>query len=485
MKSSRQLHAGKQRSTRLVLACLGVVLVAACSVTTPRDGFSDLSSGGGQGVARGVGDGGAAGENGVTAALGAPGAAGPSTGPTADGGSPTVGDTSTGGGNDTGTVGSGAPTGEEGGDAAGRVSGPVVGVAKGTITISAIGGFSGNYGAILTSIYEDGFLVWRDELNAAGGVHGRQVVVKKVDNKDTAEGGVAACKQVQTNGTFLAVSLVGFGGADVSGADCLDRAGIPTLAFNLSSFNPKWRNVFSAGDPGEQARPMASFIKNVLGEKKNVGVIVLNDPVNLSARDALVKELPQEGLTLVRQEVVAPNQGSFVAELNRLRSAGATSVALLVLSGEVLGILRDAKALGYQPKWTGSYWPSDETAVAGRSLFEGIRTLRNYSGSNSPGYARYLAAAQKHGRKGSLTTTTMALYGFGLVTGQVLQNAGPSPTRDTVTTGVEGIVNYNNGVFATVTFGKGVRVARLGMWPLQCCSSDGTWRGIGPARERF
>src|SRR5437868_6888664 len=82
---------------------------------------------------------------------------------------------------------------------------------------------SGNYGAILNTIYDRGFGTWVDDTNAHGGINGRRIVAKKVDNKDTAEGGVAACKEIQNNGSYLAVSIVGFGGADVSAADCLDQ----------------------------------------------------------------------------------------------------------------------------------------------------------------------------------------------------------------------------------------------------------------------
>jgi len=50
---------------------------------------------------------------------------------------------------------------------------------------------------------------WVDDVNAHGGINGRKVIAKKIDNKDTVEGGVAACKTIKTNGSYLAVSIVG------------------------------------------------------------------------------------------------------------------------------------------------------------------------------------------------------------------------------------------------------------------------------------
>lgn len=353
------------------------------------------------------------------------------------------------------------------------------------MTVSAIAGFSGNYGAILSKIFENGFLVWVEDVNASGGIHGRQVVVKKIDNKDTAEGGVAACKQVVESGSYLAVSIVGFGGADVSAADCLNRAGVTVLAFNLSSFSPGWKTVYSAGDAGKQTRPMASFIKNVLGERDKVGIIWTRDPLNGATRGALVDELPKHGLKVVREEGVSSGQGAFVAELNRIRASGATTVALLVNTAEVLGILRDAKAIGFAPKWTGNYWPTDENTAGARQLFEGIKVVRNYASTNSPAFPQYRAKAEKYGRRDVVNSTTMALYGMGLTTGRVIENAGPQPTQGSAGAAIEKLVNYDNQMIMTLNFGPGVKIADVGMWPIQCCNSDGTWRGIGPAKSSF
>src|SRR5205807_410818 len=174
---------------------------------------------------------------------GAPGAGG-GAGPGSDAAGPGVG-----GGAGAGTVGAataggagGAPgaaagvrtgsggSGRTGGPAAGAGASPsgggapAVGVTKDAITISAIAGFSGNYGAILTEIYDNGFGTWLDDVNAHGGIHARKVVVKKVVNHDTVERRVSTCKVIQNNGTYLTVSIVGFRDADVRAVDCLEPA---------------------------------------------------------------------------------------------------------------------------------------------------------------------------------------------------------------------------------------------------------------------
>src|SRR5207302_11340715 len=132
--------------------------------------------------------------------------------------------------------------------------------------VSVMAGLRGTYGALFKSITEGGYGLWADEVNAHGGIFGRKVVVKEVDNADTAEGGVAACKEIQGNGSFLAVNLAGLGGADMSSSDCLDRAGIPLFGQNLAGYRSTWHHVVSMNDDAKQAAPLASFIKNVIGD---------------------------------------------------------------------------------------------------------------------------------------------------------------------------------------------------------------------------
>jgi branched-chain amino acid transport system substrate-binding protein len=363
---------------------------------------------------------------------------------------------------------------------------PPIGVTKDKLTISAIAGFTGQYGPLLSTIYDEGFQTWIDDVNASGGIFGRTVVAKKVDNKDTVDGGVTACKAIQSNGSYLAVSIVGFGGADTSAASCLDRAGITTLALNLSGWSNSWSHVFSAGDAGKQTRPMATYIRNVIGEHGKIGVFHTNDVLNNGARAALVDEMRHLGMNVVHEETVQPGQSSYAAEITNMRNSKATTVALIVNTNEVLGILRDAKAIGYAPRWTGNYWPIDETSEAANVEFQGIKAIRNYSGTNTAAFKDYAAKARKyHHDQVPPNSTEEALYGIGLLVGQVLKNASATPTKEGLTAAIESVVDYNNGITMALSFGKGVRIADVAMWPIQCCNPDNTWKSIGDAKQQF
>ena len=439
------------------------ILGAGCSVSTPRDGFSVTAGTTPQAAASAETEEpvGAAPTTAVTTSSSttAPGAA------AADASAPAA-----------------RPTGAATATAA-PPRGSTTGLAPNSITISVLAGYSGSYGGLMKLI-TDGYNLWADEVNAKGGINGRKVVLKTVDNHDTAEGGVAACKEVQGNGSFLAISLAGLGGADMSSSDCLDRAGIPLFGQNLSGYRSSWRHVISMNDDAKQAAPLASFIKHAIGDGAGkVGMIIVNDPIHLAARNQVGGDLDRLHIARVRDEIVAVNQGSFVAELSRLRSAGATTVAMLT-GNEAIGIVRDAKAIGYAPHFTGVLWTLDEFSQAAGAVWSGIKAIRVWPTTDSKAYADYSAKAHQYKRDALVNTTVMAVYGSGLLLGQILHQAGPGITRESFVTTAEGIVNYDNGIIA-LSFGPGKRVADIKAYPHVCCNRDNTWKGAGPPAREF
>lgn len=464
-----------------IVQCFGcgflAALIAACSVSTPRDGFTAGGAAQARRGATGAADP-SAGQGGGTGSDGTPIAAASASADSSGGQGAVSGPELRGPATGRGPLSSSHPAG------AVSQAHSTGGASTGSLTISVLAGYTGAYGGLMKLIADNGFGLWVDEANATGGVDGRRLVVKEVDNHDTAEGGVAACKEVQGNGSFMAISLAGLGGADVSSTDCLDQAGIPMFGLNLSGYRSTWKDVVSMNDDAKQAAPLASFIKDVIGDGSGkVGMIVVNDPIHLAARAQVNADLARLHITHVHDEIVAAGQGSFVAELSRLRSAGATTVAIIT-GNEAIGIVRDAKAIGYSPHLTGVLWTLDEFSQAAGDLWAGIKAIRVWPTTDSPAYQAYAAKAQKYGHTTLVNTTVMATYGSGLVLSEILRRVGPNLARAAVAPAAEGVVNYDNGIVG-LSFGPGKRVSDIKAFPLICCNPDNTWRGIGQSAVEF
>lgn len=489
------------RRVRAVVAAVGLAtLASACAVQTPRDGLAANSQVGAVGQPGAVTlpngevivpgsdmpveaavDGTGPGVDGTLpdgTTPGAPGAENEAAAAGSEGSAPSAG----------GAGGAGPAAGPSQGPAPGGGSGngaggSTQGVTKSTITVAAIAGFTGSIGPIVEGFYE-GYETWAKDVNDRGGINGRKVILKKVDHKDTPEGGVAACKSIlDDKDTLFAVILLGPNGSDTSAAGCLDAGGTPVIGIAMSSFRDSWKNVHTLMDMHHQMMAAPTFMKNKLrrGGTK-IGVIHGRTTTTMTGKKPFEAEMKRLGMPIIRTEVVADGQSNMVSEMTRMRDAGVETL-LLNLGTEVFAALRDARAIGYRPTFVGVNWTIDELSAGGRDLMEGIEGLRVFAGTNTPAYATFREKHQRYGGK-VFTSTTAAVYGYGLFTEKILRNAGPNPTQEGLTPAIESITDYNNG-YQALSFGKGVKRSQTLQWPIKCCQDDTSWLSTGPPRVRF
>lgn len=448
----------------VALLVVGLVL-SACSVTTPRreegvlradgrtaadgmvvteDGVVVESSSAEGGGGSGPSGGGAAGR------AAASGSAAGSTGKTAAGGA--------------------------GGAAASNNTASATGVTKDTVTVSVVAGFSGPLAGVVARAY-DGLLTWQDDVNEAGGIHGRKVLLKKVDHKESADGGVAACKEALSNGSFFAIVPEGVE-ATLTAVSCLDAAGMPTFYYSATT-DPKWKVAFADIVTSAQAgTQMAQFVRGRWAGQK-AGVIYVNQASYKAMADAFDAEAKRARMAVASMEAVEPNQASFTSPLLRLKDAG---VQVLVISAttDAVGILRDAKSLGWAPTVSGWGFQFDFVTAAGRSLFDGVTGLRSYATVDTPAYEKYAARMQARGRGRARTDDLEGFptYGHALVIGELLKRAGANPTRASLVAGAESVSNYDNGILGPFSWSPSDHVGAHGTFPTICCNSDYTWKAL-------
>ena len=469
------------RQRAAVLITLGALLVSACSVSTPRNESAALRTGAGGGADGTItGDGtvledgtfapdGTALDDGSTAADGsalADSRAGDGSGAGAAG---------TASSDTTGTTGPPAPAGSA-----------VPGVTKDSITLSIVAGFSGTLAPLVNKAYE-AMLTWQEDVNAAGGINGRKVVLKAVDHKETAAGGVAACKEVQSNGSFVAAVPEGVE-ANVTAVDCLDAVGIPTVYYAAIA-DPDWKRAFADVITSAQGGTiMGSYVKTALGGAcKKVGVMYVNQAAYKEVSDTFVPEAKRLGLAVASVQSVEPNQASFTSQLLKMQQAG---VQILVVSAttEAIGIIRDARSMGYQVRITGWGYMFDFVTAAGRGLFDGVTGLRPYATVDSPAYATYAARMKARGRSRDDRTTDLegfVTYGRALLYGEMLRRAGANPTRASFVAGAESITHFETGIVPPISYSPTDHIGASSAFPVVCCNSDYTWKSQGAARAEF
>jgi branched-chain amino acid transport system substrate-binding protein len=362
-----------------------------------------------------------------------------------------------------------------------------VGVTKSNITISVVAGFSGPFAQVNQEILT-GLQIWRDDVNDRGGINGRKITLVQVDHKDTTDGGVAACKEVERNGSYLAIVPAGVPGL-LSSVDCLDRAGFPVLYHEAPTFlSSKWTHAYGGlWTPYDvTAKSLASFVKNVDKDgKKKLGVIHINQAYYKRIADRYVAEAKHLGMNVAVVQPVQENQSSFVSEMQRMQQAGVENV-VLVVALEAVGIWRDSRAIGYSPRWTAMILTLDFLTKAARDLATGVRGLRPYATVDTPTYAKFKTRAQQLG----YTVDTFGgeqfySYGAGLAMGEGIKRAGLDPTRNSLFAGLDSMTNYNNNIQAPIAWGPGKYTGTKASFPVVCCDANWNWKRLGPPKENF
>ncbi len=354
----------------------------------------------------------------------------------------------------------------------------VEGVSEDSIKVSVVAGFSGLFGEVIQGIYVSGMETWAEEVNANGGIHGRTVELVQVDHKETPDGGVAACQEVLSNGSFTAVLVQGTE-AQAAAADCLDDAGFTNMVWTAAdSFVESWTSSYTIFPSEEQQGVLLAQFLAAESPDAVVGVIELTIPVYTRIGDAFVAEAQAQGLEVVDTLAVEFGQASFTPQVLRLQEAGATTVAMFV-TNEAIQIATDAGQLGYTPAYTGALFEFDFVTQAAPGLLDGAAGLRLNATIDTPEYAAFQALAQKHGRSGALDGEAFLYFGYGLLLEAVLDAAGDTPTPDSLVAAIESLDGFETGVLPPITWGSGDLVGSTSMFPTVCCSPDNTWAADG------
>lgn len=359
-----------------------------------------------------------------------------------------------------------------------------IGVTKTSIKIGWVAGWSGQFGAILDRIYQNGWLTWQDDVNRRGGIFGRKINTVKVDHRETADGGVAACKESTGNGTFLAWIGEGREAAHTS-SDCLNKARMLNFVW-AAPRHYKWAYSYSLfANYEDQADAMPSFITNVLkASKKRMGLIYVNNPLEESGAREFKIVAKTAKFNLVRTEVVEVNQSSFVPQMVRMQDDN-VEVVIVVAGLEAAGMWRDARAINYRPQFTGFGHHFDFVTQAARQTADGVKGLRQYLSVDTKAYQEFLAKARDYGRDTGADAETAIFYGEGLLLEKILRAAGPDLTREKFILATQKLKNYFNGYMPPLTWGPGDTLGTAWTWPAVCCTPEYNWKTLGPPRLRY
>ena len=220
-----------------------------------------------------------------------------------------------------------------------------------------IGGIGPTTGA--TAIYgtavKNGAQIAVDEINAAGGINGKQIEYRFEDDQNDAEKAVNAYNTLKDWGMQILMGTVTTTPC-VAVADKTAEDGMFEITPSASSTDVITNdNVFQAcfTDPNQGTASAQYIADNNLGTK--VAVIYDSSSVYSSGIEAtFVEEAQNKGLEVVAEEAfTADSKTDFSTQLQKAQSSGADLVFLPIYYTEASIILTQANGMGYEPAFFG------------------------------------------------------------------------------------------------------------------------------------
>lgn len=222
-----------------------------------------------------------------------------------------------------------------------------------------IGGIGPTTGA--TAIYgtavKNGAQIAVDEINAAGGINGKQIEYRFEDDQNDAEKAVNAYNTLKDWGMQMLVGTT-------TTAPCIAVAG-KTASDNVFQITPSASSpdVLSSGngnvfqvcftDPNQGVASALYIAENKLATK--IGIIYDSSDVYSSGiEEKFEAEAKTQGLNIVSKAAfTADSKTDFGTQLQKAKDAGADLLFLPIYYQEASIILKQADTMGYKPKFFG------------------------------------------------------------------------------------------------------------------------------------
>jgi branched-chain amino acid transport system substrate-binding protein len=232
-----------------------------------------------------------------------------------------------------------------------------------TITVAFIGNTTGDY-AMYGVPVRNAVKMYFDQLNAAGGINGKQVILLEYDDKADGVESVNAYNLAKANGATAVIGSV-LTGATIALSDATYDDNTPQIT--ASATNPKVTvmdpdnpnsevktNVFRSCflDPFQGVK-MAEYANKVLGAKKVAVFYENGSDYSEAIVSAAEKEFAANGLTLVAKEAFATGDVDYKAQMTNIAAARPDVVFMPIYYGEAGLAITALRAAGCNAKIIG------------------------------------------------------------------------------------------------------------------------------------
>ena len=321
-----------------------------------------------------------------------------------------------------------------------------------TILLGEFGSMTGSTASFGKSSH-NGITMAVEEINAAGGILGKQVEVKALDDKSVPEEAATVVKRLITQDNVLGILGEVASSRSLAAAPICQSAGVPMIS--PSSTNPAvtekgdfiFRTCFI--DPF-QGTVGAKFAKDNLKASKAAVLTDVKNDYSVGLAQFFKEEFAKGGGQIVAEASYSEGDKDFRAQLTTIKTKNPDVIYIPGYYTDVGNLAIQARSLGLkQPLLGGDGWDSPKLTEIGKGAIQGAYFSSHYSPeSKDPRVVKFVTAyKKKHG------TTPDALvacaYDAAKVMCDAIKKAG-STDRDKIRDAIATTKNYP-GVTGDIT----------------------------------
>ena len=309
--------------------------------------------------------------------------------------------------------------------------------------------------------FHAGARLWFDQLNAKGGVGGRQVEIRQLDDGYEPDRCVANTEKLIKDDAF---ALFGYIGTPTSLAalPLATSARVPFIAPFTGAMGlrePFKREAFHLRASYDDET--ALIVKQLIELSQNrIGVFYQNDAYGKAGLSGVTKALAARQLKPIAEGTVERNSEDVAAAVAKLAKSGAQAIVQIGAYKACAAFIRQAKQAGYGGKFynvsfVGTQALADELGKDGAGVVVSQVVPSPYNPAR-PVSREFVAAAKQQGRVQANLSSMEGYLAAKLFT-EGLKRAGGKPTREALIAALESI-NEDFGGYR-VSFGPGNHVA--------------------------
>ncbi|MCC6198124.1 MAG: ABC transporter substrate-binding protein [Burkholderiales bacterium] len=220
-------------------------------------------------------------------------------------------------------------------------------------------------GATSGTNFDNGAKLAAKEINAAGGILGRQVEYTSSDTQSNPAVAKALAQKAVDDGAYVVMGPV-FSGSILVSMTETQRAGVPNFTGGEAAAITQKGNPYIFRTSFTQATAMpkvARYIKNGL-KAKTVDLMWVNNDFGKGGRDAIMKALAAEGIKVGADIPTDPGQVDFSAAVLKAKQSNGDALFVYLNEEESARALRELQKQGYSKPRVG------ETTLTGQKVIE-------------------------------------------------------------------------------------------------------------------